>query len=82
MVRSKFQKNEIIEIFVDTPLDECEKRDPKGLYKKARNGLIKNFTGLDSEYEKPMNPDIRIETTNGLDNAVQKILQKVLINTQ
>ena len=56
MAKSKFQDGEFIEIYVDTPLEECEKRDPKGLYKKARKGLIKNFTGLDSIYEKPTNP--------------------------
>lgn len=53
---------DFIEIFVDTPLDECERRDPKGLYKKARRGDIKNFTGLDSPYEPPANPDLHLKT--------------------
>ena len=53
---------DFIEIFVDTPLEECEKRDPKGLYKKARAGEIPNFTGIDSPYECPENPEIRVET--------------------
>ncbi|AXP09060.1 adenylyl-sulfate kinase [Campylobacter hepaticus] len=58
LVRSLVEKDEFIEIFVDTPLEICEKRDPKGLYKKARNGEIKNFTGIDSPYEKPQKPEI------------------------
>ena len=53
---------DFIEIFIDTPLEECEKRDPKGLYKKARAGEIPNFTGIDSPYECPENPEIRVET--------------------
>lgn len=51
-----------IEVFIDTDLDECEKRDPKGLYKKARQGEITNFTGISSAYEKPINPDVHIKT--------------------
>lgn len=51
-----------IEIFIDTPLEECEKRDPKGLYKSARAGKIKDFTGIDSDYEKPDNPELIIKT--------------------
>lgn len=51
-----------IEVFVDTPLEECEKRDPKGLYKKARAGEIPNFTGIDSPYEAPENPEIHLKT--------------------
>ena len=54
---------DFIEVFVDTSLEECIKRDPKGLYKKALKGEIKNFTGIDSPYEKPTNPDIYIDTT-------------------
>jgi bifunctional enzyme CysN/CysC len=60
--RSLFQQEEFFEIFIDTPIEEAEKRDPKGLYKKARSGEIKNFTGIDSPYEKPTNPDILINT--------------------
>ncbi len=51
MARELFQDNEFLEVFVDTPLEVCEQRDPKGLYKKARAGEIKNFTGIDSTYE-------------------------------
>ena len=53
--------SDFIEIFIDAPFDECAKRDPKGLYKKALSGKIKNFTGLDSPYEIPTNPDIHIK---------------------
>lgn len=60
MVRELFEKGEFVEIFVDTPLEICEKRDPKGLYKKARSGEIKNFTGIDSPYEAPEDPEIHI----------------------
>ena len=62
--RALVQKGEFIEIFIDTPLDVCEKRDPKGLYKKARNNEIKDFTGISSPYEKPKNPEIHIKTDN------------------
>lgn len=60
-VRSLFSKGNFIEVFVDTPLTVCEQRDIKGLYKKARAGEIKDFTGIDSLYEKPLKPEIRIE---------------------
>lgn len=59
-VRNLVDGEEFIEVFVDTPLKVCEQRDPKGLYKKAREGEIMNFTGIDSPYEKPENPEIRI----------------------
>ena len=52
------------EIFVNTPLDECEKRDVKGLYKKAREGIIKNFTGVSDPYEAPENPELNVDTGN------------------
>jgi adenylylsulfate kinase len=70
-----------IEVYVDTPLSECERRDPKGLYKKARQGLIKNFTGIDSSYEPPENPQIRICTLqDDLQTAAQRIID--VINKQ
>jgi bifunctional enzyme CysN/CysC len=53
---------EFVEVFVDTPFDECARRDPKGLYAKALRGEIKNFTGVDSPYEAPENADIHLET--------------------
>lgn len=52
-----------IEVFVDTPLAECERRDPKGLYAKARRGEIKGFTGIDDPYERPETPELRLTTT-------------------
>ena len=63
LARSLLDEGEFVEIFVDTPLAEAEKRDPKGLYKKARAGEIENFTGITSPYEAPENPEIRIDTT-------------------
>ena len=54
--------NEFIEVFVDAPIEVCEARDPKGLYKKARAGQLKNFTGIDSEYQKPQDPEIVLES--------------------
>ena len=63
MVRSMLPEGEFLEIFIDTPLAEAEKRDVKGLYKKARSGQLKNFTGIDSPYEAPEQPEIRIDTT-------------------
>ena len=64
MVRRMVGEEEFVEIFVDTPLEVCESRDPKGLYSRARAGEIKNFTGLDSPYEAPESPDIRLDTTS------------------
>ena len=63
MARELMGEREFVEVFVDTPLAEAEKRDVKGLYKKARAGELKNFTGIDSPYEPPENPEIRIDTT-------------------
>ena len=62
MVRAMMPEGEFVEIFVDTPLEVAEARDVKGLYKKARAGQLKNFTGIDSPYEPPENPDIRVNT--------------------
>ena len=63
MVRQMMASGEFFEIFVDTPLAEAERRDEKGLYKKARAGKLQNFTGIDSPYEAPLAPDLRIDTT-------------------
>ena len=63
LVRGMIPEGEFIEVFVDTPLAEAEARDVKGLYKKARAGALKNFTGIDSPYEAPETPEIRIDTT-------------------
>ena len=69
MARNLLSSDEFFEIFVNTSLEECEKRDPKGLYKKARAGELKNFTGIDSSYEEPENPDLILNTSSG--NAEQ-----------
>ena len=64
MAKDLLSSDEFFEIFVNTSLEECEKRDPKGLYKKARAGELKNFTGIDSLYEEPENPDLILDTTS------------------
>jgi len=78
MVREIIGEQDFIEVFVNTSLETCEKRDVKGLYKKARAGEIKNFTGIDSPYEKPINPDIEIETEKeNLEEAASRILKLI-----
>lgn len=62
MAREKLSDGEFIEVFIDTPIDICEQRDPKGLYKKARAGEIKQFTGIDSDYDVPSSPEIHVKT--------------------
>jgi len=62
MVRELVEDGEFVEVFVDADLATCEARDPKGLYARARKGEIKNFTGIDSAYETPLNPELRIDT--------------------
>lgn len=70
------QCKSFLEVYLSTPLDECEKRDPKGLYKKARSGQIENFTGISDPYEPPENPDIKIDTSNqNVEETVQIILK-------
>lgn len=64
MVRSLFQKEEFLEVFVNAPLTICEERDTKGLYKKARAGEIRQFTGIDSPYEQPEHPDLELDTVH------------------
>lgn len=79
MVRSMMQPGEFIEVFVDTPLDEAEKRDVKGLYAKARAGELKNFTGIDSPYEPPEAPQVRIDTTEmSAEEAADLIISKLI----
>jgi bifunctional enzyme CysN/CysC len=63
MARSLFESGEFVEVYIDTPLAVAEERDPKGLYKKARDGELSNFTGIDSPYEPPERPEVRIDTT-------------------
>ena len=79
MVREMFGDGEFIEIFVNTPMDVCEQRDPKGLYKKARAGQISQFTGIDSAYEVPENPDIEINTIDlDLHQCAQKVVDQLV----
>jgi adenylylsulfate kinase len=74
-VRELFEAGEFIEVFVDCPIEECEKRDPKQLYAKARRGEIKDFTGIDSPYETPERPEIIIRSDLlSVEEAVQQIL--------
>jgi adenylylsulfate kinase len=72
------QCRQFIEVYLSTPLEECEKRDPKGLYKKARKGEIKQFTGVDDPYEPPENPEIEIDTTNQEIDETIRILLNLL----
>ena len=70
---------EFIEIFVDTPLEVAEARDVKGLYKKAREGKLKNFTGIDSPYEAPDSPEITVNTVDMTpEEAAQFIIRQIL----
>ena len=75
-VRNLLEEGEFIEIYVKCSLDVCEQRDVKGLYKKARQGIIKNFTGIDDPYEEPENPEIVVETDKEtLEESVEKIIK-------
>ena len=75
--RSLVEPDEFFEIFIDTPLAVAEARDPKGLYRKARQGELKHFTGIDSPYETPERPDLRIETTrHSAEQAAHLIVQR------
>jgi bifunctional enzyme CysN/CysC len=79
MVRSILPEGEFIEVFIDTPLSVAEERDVKGLYKKARSGDLNNFTGIDSPYEAPAKPEIRIDTTKVTpEQAAQAIVDQLL----
>jgi bifunctional enzyme CysN/CysC len=79
LVREMVQEGEFIEVFVDTPLKECIRRDPKGLYAKAQRGEIRNFTGFDSPYERPQNAEIIINTVvEPVAEAVQRIITRVV----
>ncbi|WP_306372863.1 adenylyl-sulfate kinase [Bacillus subtilis] len=84
MVRALFPKGEFFEIYVKCPLHVCEQRDPKELYKKARNGKIKHFTGIDSPYEAPLSPDFIIESdqtsiSDGADLIINALQNKGII---
>ncbi len=75
MAREMMEEGEFVEIFVDCPIEVCEQRDPKGLYKKARAGEIRNFTGVDSAYEPPENPEIVLKTAeHGVDEIADQVI--------
>ncbi len=77
-IRALFPQGEFVEVFVDTPLAECEQRDPKGLYKKARAGEIKHFTGIDDPYEAPAQPEVHIHNHGrSVDEAVAELLTQL-----
>jgi adenylylsulfate kinase len=79
LVKGLVERGEFIEVYIDTPLSVCEDRDPKGLYKLARDGKIKDFTGIDSPYEEPTNPDIHIINDKlSIENASKVIIEYLI----
>ena len=79
MAKNIIGENDFIEVFLNTPLEVCEQRDTKGLYKKARTGEIKDFTGISSPFEAPKNPDIEIDTSvTPIKDAVEMIFDAVI----
>ncbi|URJ25246.1 adenylyl-sulfate kinase [Candidatus Blochmannia ocreatus (nom. nud.)] len=79
MIRNMFPQNCFVEIFVDTPINICEARDPKGLYKKARSGEIKNFIGVHIPYEIPKNPDIHLDGTQSVKTLINQLMQSCFL---
>jgi bifunctional enzyme CysN/CysC len=78
MARSLFGEGEFVEVFVDTPLEECERRDPKGLYAKARRGELKNFTGIDSPHEAPQGAEVHLRTVDeSPEGCVERIVDSL-----
>jgi bifunctional enzyme CysN/CysC len=77
-IRRLVGDGEFIEVFVDTPIEECIERDPKGLYAKAKAGMLKNFTGIDAPYEAPVNPEIHLRTQNTSADDLVAIVVRVL----
>ena len=81
MAKSLLAEEEFIEVYIDTPIDICEQRDPKGLYKKARAGEIKDFTGIDSAYDVPETPTIHVKTAEqDIRQCAEQIIQYLLVN--
>lgn len=83
MARQIHEKGDLpfFEVFVDTPLSICEQRDTKGLYEKARKGLIKGFTGIDQEYQKPDHPELVLKTANmSIEDSVKMVLEMLQEN--
>ena len=82
MARKLFNDGEFIEIYIDTPIEVCEARDSKGLYKKARAGQLKNFTGIDSDYEAPEMSEIVLQNSDAnIDDLVNNILDYLRTNS-
>ncbi|MFD2672012.1 adenylyl-sulfate kinase [Marinicrinis sediminis] len=80
MVRERFSPNEFVEVYVKCSLDECERRDPKGLYQKARRGEINHFTGISAPYEEPVEPELIIETDRcTVEEAIHQIMDYLRI---
>ncbi len=79
-VRNMVGKDRFVEVFVDTPLEECERRDTKGIYAKARRGEVKNFTGIDDPYEPPQHPEVRLETINRPPEENARLILEYLID--
>jgi bifunctional enzyme CysN/CysC len=77
--RGRFAEGEFVEVFVDPPLAECEQRDPKGLYAKARAGQISNFTGIDSPYERPASPELHLHAEG---QRAEQLAEQVLAYLQ
>ena len=78
MARELVDESEFYEVFVDTALEEAEKRDPKGLYRKARSGQLANFTGIDSPYERPESPEITVHTAEeSAEQAAERIIDEL-----
>ena len=80
LAKNVIGENDFFEVFVSTNLETCEIRDVKGLYKKARKGEIKDFTGVSSSFESPVNPDLVLDTENKSINEIGETLISVLIN--
>ncbi len=84
-IREIVGKKKLVEVYIDTPLEQCEKRDVKGLYEKAREGIIKDFTGISSPFEPPKDSDLCIKTQNisvnkAIDEVISLIWPKILLN--
>ena len=79
MAKEIIGENDFLEIFVNTPIEICEQRDPKGLYKRARTGEIKNFTGISAPFEAPKNPFLEVDNSNpDINETVKEMLRKII----
>lgn len=80
-VREMFEEGEFVEVYVKCPVEECERRDPKGLYEKAKAGEIQNFTGVSAPYEEPLNPEVVIESEKqSIAESVQQVIRFLQAN--